>query len=305
VLAVAKADTLALLGDKARFYDLAQAFPLPPPAHRCLTAATDLEPAYAALRAAHSRLCVKPAEGVNGIGFRVIDEQRSGLELWLQGGLQAIDLQTLRQLLQTAGHFPPLLLMEYLDGPEYSVDAVGDGRRLVALVQREKAPAGAYGQRIVAISAIERAVAEMITALGLCGLFNVQFREGANGLRLLEINPRFSGGIGYTGLTGVNLPYLALQGLMHGFPAGELPAVAVGARLLEVPHVCRVEAPVETRKTGSRSGQHPSSGATHDSRRSRGNPRGSAHGGGDAGPAAVVAPAHVGEQFGTVVDQPA
>ncbi len=243
VLAVAEADTLALLRDKGRFYDQAQAFPVPPPAHRCLTAAAELEAAYAALRAVHPILCVKPAEDVNGVGFRIIDEQRSGLELWLQGALHAVDLQSLHRLLQSAGQFRPLLLMEYLDGPEYSVDAVGDGQRLVALVQREKALTGAYGQRIVAIPAIERAVAEMTAVLGLRGLFNVQFRGGRSGLRLLEINPRFSGGIGYTGLTGVNLPYLALQGLMQGFPAGDRPPVAVGTRLLEVSRVCRLEVP--------------------------------------------------------------
>ncbi|WP_223296835.1 ATP-grasp domain-containing protein [Thiorhodovibrio frisius] len=251
VLAVADADTLALLRDKARFYDRAQAFSVPPPAHRCLTVATEFEPAYAALRTLHSRLCVKPAEGVNGIGFRVIDEQRSGLELWLQGALHTMDLPSLRQLLQAAESFPPLLLMEYLDGPEYSVDAIGDGRKLVALVQREKAPTGAYGQRIVALPAIEQAVSEMTAALGLRGLFNVQFREGESGLRLLEINPRFAGGIGYTGLTGVNLPYVALHGLLQGFPTGELPAVAIGMRILEVSQVRRVEVPAITNKVGS------------------------------------------------------
>jgi biotin carboxylase len=241
ILAVAEADTLALLRDKARFYERAQAFSVPPPAYRCITAAADLEPAYAALRAIHGALCVKPAEGVNGIGFRVIDEQRNGLELWLQGLLHTIDWRGLRQLLHAAGQFPPLLLMEYLDGPEYSVDAVGDGQQLVALVQRRKPTAGAYGQQIVAVPAIERAVAEMTAAFGLRGLLNVQFREGRSGLRLLEINPRFSGGIGYTALTGLNLPYLALQGLIQGFPAGERPAVAVGARVLEVSRVCLAE----------------------------------------------------------------
>jgi predicted ATP-grasp superfamily ATP-dependent carboligase len=132
--------------------------------------------------------------------------------------------------------------MEFLDGYEYSVDCVGDGRRLVAAVQRRKAKAGGYGQEIVDIPELTRAIGEMTEVFGLSGLFNAQFREGRNGFRLLEINPRFSGGIGYAGAIGVNLPYLALHGLTHGFP-DQAHRVASGARVLELAHFRRIEDP--------------------------------------------------------------
>ncbi|MBK1700673.1 ATP-grasp domain-containing protein [Thiococcus pfennigii] len=252
VLNVAAPETLALLRDKDRFGKRMRGAAIPPPDYRAIHTAAEFEAAYAELRARHPVLCIKPAEGVNGTGFRVIDEGRNGVQILLQGALHAIHLAGLRQLLGEAGEFPPLLLMEYLDGPEYSVDAVGDGQRLIALVQREKGGAGTYGQRIVARPALEQAVAEMTAAFALRGLFNIQFREGRDGLRLLEINPRFSGGIGYGALAGVNLPFLALDGLIHGFAAGPPPAVAVGARLLEVANVCRIGDEVETADTSDR-----------------------------------------------------
>lgn len=235
LLTVAEARTLALLHDKAAFYARTQGFSVPPPAFRCITSGAEFEPAYAALRAAHPVLCIKPAEGVNGTGFRVIDEQRGGLELLLGDALHSIHLDGLHDLLRTAEQCPPLLLMEYLDGVEYSVDAVADGHRLIALVQRQKATPGGYCQQIVAVPAVEQAVSEMVVTFGLRGLFNVQFREGRTGLRLLEINPRFSGGIGYTALAGINLPYLALRGLLLGFEEPAYPALSIGAQLLEVP----------------------------------------------------------------------
>ena len=242
LFAVASPDALACLLDKARFYIDARRFSSPPPDTLEFSTLDAFETAYARLRATHDVLCVKPADGVNGAGFRVIEEQRSGLEILLQGALYSIHLDGLRQLLREAETFKPLLLMEFLGGAEYSLDCVGDGRRLVAVTQRRKARAGGYGQEIVEIPALTAAVAEMTAAFGLRGLFNVQFREGRDGFRLLEINPRFAGGIGYTGAAGLNLPYLALHGLIHGFPDGESPQVAGSAQVLEVPQFHRIEA---------------------------------------------------------------
>lgn len=244
LLTVADADGLALLHDKSRFYQTVRGFSVPGPDFIPFDTVEQFESAYAELRARHPVLCVKPVDGVNGAGFRVIEEQLGGLEILLQGALYSIHREGLRQLLAAAGAFAPLLLMEFLDGAEYSVDCVGDGRRLVAHVQRRKPnTGGGYGQRIVAVPEIARAVAEMTAAFGLRGLFNAQFRAGRDGIRLLEINPRFSGGIGYTGAAGVNLPYLALRGLVHGFPESVSPAVAVGARVLEETSYRRVEDP--------------------------------------------------------------
>lgn len=241
VLAAASVENLSILLDKARFYPEARRFSIPPPDFLEFRTAAEFETCHARLRASHEVLCVKPANGINGAGFRIIDERRGGLEILLQNALYSIPLDGLRRLLADADSFQPLLLMEFLGGPEYSVDCAGDGRRLVAQVQRRKAKAGGYGQRIVAIPALEQAVTEMTEAFGLRGLFNVQFREGRDGFRLLEINPRFSGGIGHTGVTGINLPYLALHGLIHGFAVGDSSPSAVGARVLELFHYRRVE----------------------------------------------------------------
>ncbi|WP_246237570.1 ATP-grasp domain-containing protein [Caldichromatium japonicum] len=50
----------------------------------------------------------------------------------------------------------------------------------------------------------------------------------------MEINPRFSGGIGYAAAAELNLPYLALRGWVQGFESPEIPQTASPARALEV-----------------------------------------------------------------------
>ena len=73
------------------------------------------------------------------------------------------------------------------------------------------------GQTIDLRDDILESTRQLTAAYGLNGVFNVQFREGQNGLGLLEINPRMSGGIAMACLAGPNLPYLALRGFDRGF----------------------------------------------------------------------------------------
>ena len=242
LISTASPDNLRTIHDKLEFYSNSAECCVPPAEFCAFDSLPAFDAAYADLRSRHPVLCVKPAKGVFGIGFRIIDEHRLGLDLLLTGHMHHIPLHDFRRLLDEADFIPSLLLMEYLDGVEYSADCVGDGNQLVALVQRRKPLDGLYGQDIVDLPAIRAACAELASHYGLLGLFNVQFREGRGGLRLLEVNPRFSGGIGMSCANGVNLPYLAVRGAIHGF-AGQGLAVsaAVGSRVAEIPRAHCVE----------------------------------------------------------------
>jgi carbamoylphosphate synthase large subunit len=65
-------------------------------------------------------------------------------------------------------------------------------------------------------------------------VFNAQFREGGGRPRLLEINPRMSGGIGMACLAGPNLPYIALRGFADGFEQVHVAPVSNGMRVAEL-----------------------------------------------------------------------
>jgi hypothetical protein len=52
--------------------------------------------------------------------------------------------------------------------------------------------------------------------------------------RLLEINPRMSGGIGMACVAGPNLPYIALRGFADGFDNLEITPVRNGIRVTEL-----------------------------------------------------------------------
>lgn len=106
--------------------------------------------------------------------------------------------------------------------------------RVDIFIPGKEASALAGGQLIDMRQDIIDATAELARAYGLNSVFNVQFREGAGKLRLLEINPRMSGGIGMACVAGPNLPYIALRGFADGFDQVHVPPVRNGIRVAEL-----------------------------------------------------------------------
>ena len=236
LLSVAAPDVLALLNDKARFcagLDLPQA---PPAQFRVVSSIDEYDAAYAELRPLHDKLCIKPSASVYGIGFAVLDEQRSSAQLLLAGASYHINAAELRSGLAQLARFKPLLLMEYLPGHEYSVDCLADQGTLLCAVPRKKPLLAGAGQLIELRDDVLQACAKLARDYGLNGIFNAQFREGARGLALLEINARMSGGIGMACAAGPNLPYLALAGFDRGYAGLMLAPVRDGMRVGEVAH---------------------------------------------------------------------
>jgi carbamoylphosphate synthase large subunit len=234
VLSVASAASLQAIHDKARFYAETELPDAPVAEFRQFESVAQFDAAYAELRARHPTLCIKPSRSVFGLGFSIIDEARSSAALLLAGVEYHIGLADLRRGLAELGEFRTMLLMEYLDGHEYSVDCVGDQGRLVAAIARKKPMQSGHGQLIDMRSDILDATAHLASAYGLSGMFNVQFREGGGKLRLLEINPRMSGGIGMACVAGPNLPWIALRGFADGFARVEVPPVRNGIRVAEL-----------------------------------------------------------------------
>ncbi|VXC10337.1 ATP-grasp domain-containing protein [Massilia sp. 9I] len=234
VLSAASPSKLQLIHDKAGFYAETVLEMAPVAEFRRFENIRSFDAAWAELRPRHAKLCLKPSRGIYGIGFAVIDEERSSAALLLGGVEYHIGYEDLRRGLAELGEFRAMLLMEYLDGHEYSVDCVGDQGRLVAAVARRKLPQAGSGQLIDMRPEIIEATTKLAADYGLNGVFNVQFREAGGKPRLLEINPRMSGGIGMACAAGPNLPWIALKGFADGFDTVEVPAVRNGMRVAEI-----------------------------------------------------------------------
>ncbi|MFI3137314.1 MAG: ATP-grasp domain-containing protein [Methylococcaceae bacterium] len=232
VLSVADYDTLTLLHNKAHFYTDLPASVAQVMDFRAVNDCASFDQAIIDLSVKHAQLCIKPAVSVFGLGFKILDCQRSSIEHVLKGVEYQIPLVELRQGMQSAPYFDTLLVMEHLAGHEWSVDCAGRHGELLCAVQRKKSPLAGHGQTIDNNAEIDGMVTRLTAHYRLNGLFNIQFKNGEQGVRLLEINPRPSGGFGMACLSGANLAQIALQAIK-----GEIivkPAIQYGLQVTEV-----------------------------------------------------------------------
>jgi biotin carboxylase len=172
--------------------------------------------------------CLKPCVSVYGKGYGRItaqvaraDQARQSVDEWVRSNAQegACDRQ---------------IVMEYLPGPEYSVDLAARNGDMLAAVVRQK-PLTGMGQLLVDFPEMLKAARRLVGEFDLNGVINIQFRDHSDGgARLLEINPRASGGIGMSCMSGVNLPDVALRAFLDSDYAPTTRPV-LGVRVAEVP----------------------------------------------------------------------
>jgi len=232
VLSVADYETLTLLHNKADFYNQLNPDVAKPMDFIAVNNTDEFDVAVAELSLKHEKLCVKPAVSVFGLGFRVLDTQRDSISQLLKGIEYQIPLQELRSGMNNTPEFDTLLVMEHLGGHEWSVDCAGRHGELLCAVQRKKPLLAGYGQIIDNNADIQDMVTRLTAHYQLNGLFNIQFKEGAHGVRLLEINPRPSGGFGMACLSGANLAKIALQSIRGDIIQN--PVIQYGLKVTEI-----------------------------------------------------------------------
>lgn len=231
LLLVAEPEYLALIGNKGEFYRTLPREIALVMDNIAVRNKTEFDAAIAELSQKHKSLCIKPSVSVFGLGFRILDTKRDSITHLVKGVEYEIPLAELRAGMENTPEFPEMLVMENLSGHEWSVDCAGFKGTLLCAIQRRKLAAG-QGQLIDNNTEIQGMVERLTEYYGLNGIFNIQFKLGANGPRLLEINTRPSGGFGMACLAGVNLAQLVVQKLQG--KTLSTPTIQYGLRVGEM-----------------------------------------------------------------------
>ena len=162
----------------------------------------------------NSRVIMKLNKDEGGTSYKEIIRDKIKLSDICGYFGQKIHLSDFQRLI-TEQNMQDFIFMEYLSDPEISVDCyVKPGQDnlyygdLIAIA-REKV--NGRVQRVFLTSDIYNIADELVSELKIEGLFNFQLRRDKNGdLKLLEINPRISGGAYIECELGINLMYFAL-----------------------------------------------------------------------------------------------
>ena len=225
VLAAGDAATVARINDKAAIYASLAGDAVDLPAYEVVNDLADFDAAWKRLRARHELLCYKPAVSVYGLGFHIVADRGWALQGLPAGAPWLISLEEARRKLAAKGRFRDHMVMQYLPGPERSVDCLARTGELIRCIVRRKEAGGQVLEDNPNLVAVVR---RLTAKFGLSNLFNVQFRDAAGKSYLLEINPRMSGGLPFACQSGLALPLWAIRLALGTATPADLPQPLTG-----------------------------------------------------------------------------
>ncbi|WP_415759474.1 ATP-grasp domain-containing protein [Pseudomonas sp. LT1P18] len=195
--------TFDMVDDKSKFTAEAERIGLACVPAITASSAEEMFSAYKTL-SAFGEVCVKPAVGIYGQGFWRFNVDADPFRCFANPDAREANFETYMRAYCEGATPPPMLMMPYMAGSECSVDMVCESGRPIAFVGRRKEGLHQTFERDGAAVELALKAAEHFQC---DGIINVQTRDDALGKpHLLEINARYSGGIGYTRATGTNLP---------------------------------------------------------------------------------------------------
>ena len=214
VLVCNDADLLEIISDKGKlFHALKDTQGVHIPDYFIVNTREEFKDAYEKLKAKGHKVCFKPARGEGGAGFHIIEEYINPLERLLGSSNHIMTIDEVLHII-TDQTVDDIMVMEYLEDWEYSIDCLATEEKLIAIIPRKKVEGRIRlledNQTLIDLA---KAVHEK---LRLPYLFNIQVKYKNGVPKLLEINPRASGGLHVSCLSGVNFPYLALKLLLTG-----------------------------------------------------------------------------------------
>ena len=215
----ADADTLEVIDNKSRFYAAAAEAHLPTPVVHTVRSVDEFDSAVADVRGRDMDVCIKPPRGVFGNGFWRLKDDASLFSQLMTPDVRELQTRVVRDaVLEMGAAMPPLLVMQYMPGDEWSVDCVCRDGELIDGVARRKMGGTQTLEHDGPAFEMARQVARAFT---LSNLVNIQFKSSSMDCDeplVLEINPRMSGGCLYAELAGLNLPHLQLLNAMDRLP---------------------------------------------------------------------------------------
>lgn len=211
VVTAAQPADLAILDDKSLYLPEIEAAGISVPRFETATDSSTFSAAVDKLRTEGHRVCFKPARGVNASGFHLLDDDLTESDRMLRGVSYRISTKWASEALAEVRQCPQLLVMQYLEGNEFSVDCLAKNGNLILAIAREKTEGCRHSQLLREMPELDRPLRILTLRFGLNGVFNIQFREHNGRLMVLDVNARISGGLAFSMLSGIDFLGIAAR----------------------------------------------------------------------------------------------
>ncbi|TGE31680.1 ATP-grasp domain-containing protein [Desulfosporosinus sp. Sb-LF] len=213
VMFIGSSEIYQLLESKIKTYEVLSNIDIVAiPKTFCVKNYEDFQIAYTKIIEIGSSACMKPISGIGGNGFKKIIETMTEIDELYQSTGSTISKDRIARILKDSQNVEPFIVMEYLEGDEFSIDCLANKGELIRAIPRRKLDF--YRQNIEHREDLIAIAQKLTKKFNLNYLYNIQLKYHKGKVYLIEINTRMSGGIHKSSLAGVNFLYLAIKLLM-------------------------------------------------------------------------------------------
>ncbi|MDA4111215.1 MAG: ATP-grasp domain-containing protein [Thaumarchaeota archaeon] len=229
---VASSEAIQKANNKHELLKVCDNLGIPFPTYRLVRSLDDLIDAAEELGYPGKAVVVKPPVSYGSRGFRVLRENTAwSVRRFMSEKPNAIEI-TLDELSKILSRdknvdFPELLVMEYLPGSEYSVDAFLGKKMSVAIprLRKEIVNGISFRTSLEYRRDIMDYTIEAATEIGLKYAFGFQFKlDYQDAPKVLECNPRVQGTMVASVFSGANVIWMSLREAI-GEPVEKLPPI--------------------------------------------------------------------------------
>jgi len=219
---VAGSRAIELSNDKGLMYRELEGADVPCPQMRACHSLSAFTEAVRSLGYPERLVCFKPTISKGSRGFRILSAGTDRVDMLITRRVDetTMTLEEAVDILKEADPFPSLVVSEFIEGKEHTVDVFcQEGRVLMGFVKtREAIKAGlAMYFEMVDRPDLRHYGEEVARRLGLDYFANIQFKGG----KLLEVNPRVST---FVHQEDFNVPYLGLKYVLGEADEAQLKA---------------------------------------------------------------------------------
>ena len=219
-ISVSNIDGLRVANDKLKLLSYMRDREYPCAQFYSIKTLNELDEAVFKLGYPLKKVCVKATNASGSRGFRILNANTSMFDKFFNDkpSSSEMKLEEFRQILAEKNKFPELLVMEYLPGAEFTVDALADKGKVLECCCRKglhMENSIMLDSQVVKRTDIEKLCSNIITDLNLDGNIGFDIKERANGIPIImECNPRITAGVPVFYYAGVNLPYLCVKKIL-------------------------------------------------------------------------------------------
>lgn len=174
-------------------------------------------------------VCLKIVNGSGSRGVRIIDSRVSRYEIFAYQKPNSFytSYDDMLSILKSATKLDEMMFVEYMTGPEFTVDLLADKGNVLYIAGRENVESlmSIAQKSVVKYDALAYETAiQVVKHLGLDGNVGFDFMRNSNGeLILMDINPRITATVSVIAAAGMNLIYLRIKQLLgEDLPSVEL-----------------------------------------------------------------------------------